>query len=115
MIYNKEDLWKTCYWWGKNKCKEHLQKKNYYCKADNKFYCFMCFCKNHLKCNKEEIPNELEEIEKYLDGNYISNLYNELINKFPEDPILKMIDENKGIRSIYIIRQLNYFIENNIN
>ena len=65
-IYEKEDLWKSCYWW-ESICKEHEHRKKYYCKADNKMYCLVCFYRSHLKCNKKEISNELEEIDKYLD------------------------------------------------
>ena len=113
-IYEKEDIWKSCYWW-ESICKEHEHRKKYYCKADNKMYCLVCFYRSHLKCNKKEISNELEEIDKYLDESYINKLYDKLIKEFPEDPILKMIDDNKGIRSIYIIKQLRYFMDSKPN
>ena len=106
VIYEKENLWKSCYWW-ESKCKKHQHKKKYYCKAENKMYCIYCFRRNHLVCNKKEIDN-------YFDENFINRLYEKLLKKFPEDPILKMIDDNKGIRSKYIIKQLRYFMAANI-
>ena len=102
IIFEGDELWKQCFYWKLycDKCEEF----------EKEFWCDICSCLvccNHL----EEYPDHKKDFEYISHDEYIDNLYDVAINIAPNDPILKMIKENMGIKPDFIINQLKLFLE----
>ena len=104
-IFEGNELWKQCHQQQKY-CEIHREIKDCWCKScSNKLICMFCYAEFHSRCN----PNG----EDFHFPRIVMNLFFDIKKYYPDDPIVKMIEDNLGISDIISYKQIQYFIKLN--